>query len=71
MRRLGADERGMPWAICECARAGFDLSGSFEAGAQLPPSPLRDLMERLASDMARANRRFGQTPPRGLNRKRT
>jgi hypothetical protein len=53
--RLGADEPGIPWVVLECARGGFDLSATFESGAQLPPSPLRDLMERLAADAARAN----------------
>ncbi|MDI3313956.1 MAG: hypothetical protein QJR12_06640 [Mycobacterium sp.] len=52
--RLGADEPGIPWVILECARGGFDLSATFESGAQLPASPLRDLMERLAVDTARA-----------------
>jgi hypothetical protein len=53
--RLDVDETGIPWTLMECARAGLDLSGSFEASAQLPDSPLRDLMERLAGDMHRAN----------------
>ncbi|MBS4727215.1 hypothetical protein MSM1_02165 [Mycobacterium sp. SM1] len=52
--RLGADEPGIPWVILECARGGFDLSATFESGARLPASPLRDLMERLAADTARA-----------------
>lgn len=53
--RLDVGESGIPWTLMECARAGLDLSGSFEASARLPDSPLRDLMERLAGDMRRAN----------------
>ncbi|VBA41640.1 hypothetical protein LAUMK13_03633 [Mycobacterium innocens] len=57
--RLGADEPGIPWSFIECAKAGVELS-TFEAGgAGLPPSPLRDLLDRLAADMANAKRRFG------------
>jgi hypothetical protein len=51
--RLGAHEPGIPWAILECARAGIELQ-TFEAAAELPASPLRDLMEQLAADMRRA-----------------
>lgn len=54
-KHLDVGETGIPWTLMECARAGLDLSGSFEASAQLPDSPLRDLMERLAADMHRAN----------------
>lgn len=50
--RLGADEPGIPWAILECARGGFDLGATFESGARLPASPLRDLMEQLAAHAA-------------------
>ncbi|ORA38167.1 hypothetical protein [Mycobacterium aquaticum] len=53
--QLDVGETGIPWTLMECARAGLDLSGSFEASAQLPHSPLRDLMERLAAEMHRAN----------------
>jgi hypothetical protein len=53
--RLDVDETGIPRTLMECARAGLDLSDTFEASAQLPDSPLRDLMERLAGDMHRAN----------------
>lgn len=66
--RLGADEPGIPWALIECARVGFDLTSFESGGAGLPPSPLQDLLERLATHMARAKRRFGQTRPRGPNR---
>jgi hypothetical protein len=48
--RLGADQPGIPWVLVECARAGIDLE-SFDAGARLPGSPLRDLMQQLATDM--------------------
>ncbi|MDV3125329.1 hypothetical protein M1247_10435 [Mycobacterium sp. 21AC1] len=53
--QLGVDEGGIPWTLMECARAGLDLGGSFEASARLPDSPLRDLMEQLADDMRQAN----------------
>lgn len=53
--RLGVDEGGIPWTLMECARAGLDLGGSFEASARLPDSPVRDLMEQLADDMRQAN----------------
>jgi hypothetical protein len=61
--RLGADEPGIPWVVLECARGGFDLSATFKSGAQLPPSPLRDLMERLAADAARAKAAVWPKPP--------
>ena len=53
--QLGVAEAGVPWTLMECARAGLDLGGSFEASAKLPDSPVRDLMERLAGDMKQAN----------------
>lgn len=53
--QLDVEETGIPWTLMECARAGLDLSDSLEASAQLPDSPLRDLMARLAGDMRRAN----------------
>ena len=52
--RLGADLPGVPWAVLECARGGHDLGPAFEAGAQLPASPLRDVMEQLAAAAAQA-----------------
>lgn len=52
--RLGADQPGTPWVILECARGGHDLGPVFAAGAQLPASPLRDLMEQLADQAAQA-----------------
>ncbi|KZS58106.1 hypothetical protein [Mycobacterium ostraviense] len=57
--RLGADEPGIPWSFIECAKAGVELSTFETGGAGLPPSPLRDLLDRLAADMASAKRRFG------------
>jgi hypothetical protein len=52
--RLGADLPGVPWVVLECARGGHDLGPAFEAGAQLPASPLRDVMEQLAAAAAQA-----------------
>lgn len=52
--RLGADQPGMPWVVLECARGGHDLGPVFQAGAQVPASPLRDAMEQLAAAAARA-----------------
>lgn len=47
--RLGADQPGVPWVILECARGGHDLGPTFAPGAQLPASPLRDLMAELVA----------------------
>jgi hypothetical protein len=52
--RLGADQPGIPWVILECARGGHDLGPVFQAGAQLPASPLRELMEELAAAAGQA-----------------
>jgi hypothetical protein len=52
--RLGADQPGVPWVLLECARGGHDLGPVFQAGAQLPASPLRDVMQQLAAAAARA-----------------
>lgn len=52
--RLGVDGPEVPWAIIECARGGHDLGPAFHVGAQLPASQLRDLLQRLTSDAARA-----------------
>ncbi|WP_223163880.1 hypothetical protein, partial [Mycobacterium simiae] len=61
--RLGADEPGGPWSFVECAKAGVELSTFETGGAGLPPSPLRDMLDRLAADMARAKQRFGASAP--------
>ncbi|BBX97258.1 hypothetical protein [Mycobacterium lacus] len=68
--RLGADEPGIPWAFVECAREGLELTLFESGGAGLPPSPLRDLLERLTAEMARAKQRFGARRPARSNEDR-
>ncbi|MBO0866150.1 MAG: hypothetical protein J2P16_13885 [Mycobacterium sp.] len=62
--RLGADQPGTPWVVLECARGGHDLGPAFEAGAQLPASPLRDVMEQLAAAAAQAKAAVWPDPAR-------
>lgn len=52
--RLGADVPGMPWAILECARGGYDLGEIFGQLTDLPPSPFTTLMHELVTYAAQA-----------------